>query len=302
MNNVELSNIVVASKDEAYSPVKHLASALLLNTAKGNRLMAMLTGYFDASGATKVQKVFGIAGYISTVDKWVAFETQWRKVLEEFNLPAFHLTDFINGKNRYYRNMSDRDKTRLINKLLVIMRRCCTHPVGAFFYKSDYDMAHAKVVRKGLRVPYDVTAAMICLVGINDLADRCNYIEPIVSIFEQDDIDVANVHQTHRLIRREYQEAEFPRAYRSGGFAFKSKQEFTPLQSADMLTYTGRRWHSGALSELYKERLGKLLDNNLDMMFLSIEELKTAISWIASVAPICHTADSRHTLGQPDDS
>ena len=64
--------------------------------------MAILTDFFDASGTDRRQPVFGIAGYVGRAEKWNRFNNDWRSVLAEFDLPSFHLTDFINGKNRFY--------------------------------------------------------------------------------------------------------------------------------------------------------------------------------------------------------
>jgi len=240
--------------------------------------MVMLAGYFDASGADKVQKVFGLAGYVAKVDKWVSFDTEWKKALIEFNLPYFHLTDFINGKDRYYRDMVERDKNRLLDRLLRVIRLHCTHPIGAFFSKQDHDKAHAKVVPKGQRVAYYSTAANLCLVGMSNMANRCKYQEPIELVLDRGDLDRGQFHQAYRRVERKPQFAELRKSFHLGGFDFKNKSEFTPLQAADMFAYTGCCWHPGAVAPLYASRLGKLLDNNLDVIFPDERQLERIIA------------------------
>ena len=64
--------------------------------------MAALTGYFDASG--KASNPFAIelvvSGFISTPKKWNQFEQYWQALLDEFDLPYFHMREFAPSKGR----------------------------------------------------------------------------------------------------------------------------------------------------------------------------------------------------------
>jgi len=58
--------------------------------------VATLTGYFDASGkassASAIELV--VSGFVSTPKKWNQFEQQWQALLDQFELPYFHMKEF----------------------------------------------------------------------------------------------------------------------------------------------------------------------------------------------------------------
>jgi hypothetical protein len=39
-----------------------------------------------------------LAGYVSTQEKWIEFEPRWRKVLNYYKVPHFHLREFSSKK------------------------------------------------------------------------------------------------------------------------------------------------------------------------------------------------------------
>jgi hypothetical protein len=56
--------------------------------------VAALTAYFDASGAQHSGTELVVSGFVSTVDKWRRFEEKWQQMLDEANLPYFHMKEF----------------------------------------------------------------------------------------------------------------------------------------------------------------------------------------------------------------
>lgn len=62
----------------------------------------MLTAYFDESGKEPSQSKFlTIAGYISNITRWEAFELEWKRMLADYSLDFAHQVDFAHFKGGY---------------------------------------------------------------------------------------------------------------------------------------------------------------------------------------------------------
>lgn len=78
--------------------------------------MPALKIYIDESGSSRV---FVLAGYVGTLQAWDDFDIRWRKALTDAKhfepdplpdgtivLRPFHMTDFDNPENTYYKRWS----------------------------------------------------------------------------------------------------------------------------------------------------------------------------------------------------
>lgn len=74
-------------ESEEYSPTRHLAITVWLGSCRGNNLMSMLAAYYDESGTPDVHAVV-VSGFVSTVEKWVRFERDWKRAHADFGLLA----------------------------------------------------------------------------------------------------------------------------------------------------------------------------------------------------------------------
>jgi hypothetical protein len=59
--------------------------------------MAMLTGYFDASGDNSAGDAVTVGGFMASVSEWRMFQRKWRAVLRDEGIHQFHMTDFLSG-------------------------------------------------------------------------------------------------------------------------------------------------------------------------------------------------------------
>lgn len=76
-----------------YSQLKHIARSIWLSRYRANNSMAMFSVYFDASGKPN-NRVVTVAGAVSTIKKWVRFESEWKAILTDAGVKTFHATDF----------------------------------------------------------------------------------------------------------------------------------------------------------------------------------------------------------------
>src|SRR6185503_206899 len=119
-----------------------------------------LRGYFDAGFQSKT-RVHYVAGYVGTPDHWKAFNRKWRALLRRNNLPHFHMTDYMAGKNRYYRDWSAAKRNAVMERILSLAVES-DHPSGARRFGiaaalslDDYERLSAED-RKLIPEPYGI--------------------------------------------------------------------------------------------------------------------------------------------------
>jgi len=104
--------------------LRELSSMLGWNSCLG---VAMLWAYFDEScqhdPATGHAIRMTMGGCISTEDKWKRLSSEWKIVLDRFNVSMFHMTDFEADRGVFagWRDNRPTDRVALLNKLLSLM-------------------------------------------------------------------------------------------------------------------------------------------------------------------------------------
>lgn len=56
--------------------------------------MTVFKSYLDVSRDEGDSNVYMLAGFMSDVEGWATFEVEWQTALNDFGIPAFHMTDF----------------------------------------------------------------------------------------------------------------------------------------------------------------------------------------------------------------
>src|ERR1700722_12970222 len=108
----------------------------------------VLLGYFDESGTHAGSRAVSVAGYLSTADRWLDFEKEWKQALNEYGLcPGyFHMTDFVARKGIYADWTDDERRDRLAN-LIDITNRHTLASVGFALPLRDYYSNFSKVAK-----------------------------------------------------------------------------------------------------------------------------------------------------------
>src|SRR5437868_5022689 len=63
--------------------------------------MVMLTAYFDESGTDGRSPIVAVGGHLSTVERWEAFQLEWKGFLQNNGVQTFHATDLIHGYGEF---------------------------------------------------------------------------------------------------------------------------------------------------------------------------------------------------------
>lgn len=90
----------------------------------------MFTAYFDESGnATDKNGTFAVGGGLSTNQKWLRLETQWRQILKEHGIKVFHMQECAAGTGEY-KGWSSDDRRTLVADLSECIARNMKHAFG----------------------------------------------------------------------------------------------------------------------------------------------------------------------------
>lgn len=102
--------------------------------------MTVFRTYLDVSRDEGDSNVYMLAGFISDTERWAAFDVEWRKVLDCYNIPAFHMTDFESGYGDFKGwEPNDPRRVPLLTALLGVIERNTVGSVGFGVSQSMFD-------------------------------------------------------------------------------------------------------------------------------------------------------------------
>jgi hypothetical protein len=201
----------------------------------------MLTAYLDETGHSRdeKQKFVGIAGLIAPASEWIVFEEKWKAALAlpHFNLPHFHMTDYV-SKKKVYKDWNEKKRKKVFGKLMNIIESIYPLPFGAIV-PMDIFRRFTKEQQSYFDDPYHLCFQSVipaCTVFIERMKNVAAE-EKVALIFSN------QVEFKHRALQIYEQVAETQYYMRrTTPPNFRAMRDFAPLQAADIIAY-----------EMYKE-------------------------------------------------
>jgi Protein of unknown function (DUF3800) len=207
--------------------------------ARGKTVAAMLRDYviyLDDSGTDPAQSVVVVAGYISTAREWKKFSAGWLAVLRRYELPHFHMSEFLSQRgSELFPKGAWRDdrKNALITELVGLVGRSAMLQVGASLPKHDWDAIMTPFVKKHMGSPFMVCLDMCLRAALQWPPIDLGPSERVPTVFDQGTRSAQR--QARTLYNREKEIRETIRNdQRLGPFRFEDKRCCPPLQAADM--------------------------------------------------------------------
>ena len=216
------------------TPFSRLLEIVFPASAK-ERNVAFYSAYFDESTAPK-SPVLVVAGFLSTDAQWVLFEREWKGVLAEHNLTAFHMQHFAKNKSPY-RSMSEPEKQKLLGSLLDIIRSRAKMGFATVVHVADFKDVMAGKIRGKVGSPYYLACAG-CQLDIGKWAKKNYQIEPIAYFFDAGHKNWKELAQAFIAEKNNPANTE----YRLGPLTFEHDNVLVPLQAADIAAYEIWRW------------------------------------------------------------
>lgn len=215
---------------------------------EGARFVTVFTTYLDASRDEGDSNVHMLAGFISEPDKWAEFDTEWQGVLNKFEIPSFHMTDFESGYGVF--KDWERDDPRRVPLLRALLAVIDRNTVGSVAYGVSQSMFNSVVSPEVIRVvggsPYFFLFLNL-LLGAEDLMDRAAkssvevpYDWQMIYMLARGDQGAGKVANTW-MSKREGAISTRLAARMEGVFIATDNTKYLALQAADLLAFEGRK-------------------------------------------------------------
>lgn len=214
--------------------IKQLSTIIFPANAKEKRI-AMFSAYFDESGTDEKSPVIVVAGWLSNDKEWIKLSDKWQAVLTKYNLPYFRMSKWQASQGPY-KNMTQKEKNQLIERLTTIIKRHVSIGVFGAFHRSTYDEVlhkmHGKDYKTKFVKPYG-TCAMLCIETLRRWMKSKSLDGPLAYVFETGARYSGEFFETFKAAQKG---SNFNQSY-PGGISFYDKRVVLPLQAADILAY-----------------------------------------------------------------
>jgi len=206
---------------------------------------------FDAFMDESHDGVYCVAGFLGQVGNWNRLWARWTKMLEETDIPAFHMTD-CEGAYHDFEGWSREDRDAIQRKAIGIVNAPDVRIVGIAtgVHVEPYARVRAELEKYRRFLPgqpgsgsigdpyflaFQRAVEAVCGVTIVGLPST----ERIGFTFDRNDELGGRALQLYALLA---DSPNLPYAKRLGQIAFQDKRTMVPLQAADLLVYEAYRY------------------------------------------------------------
>lgn len=190
------------------------------------------TAYIDESGTHEGSPAVVLAGYVSTADRWEAFDHQWKAALSKYGIEFFHMADFAQGQEQF-RGWSENRRRECLKQLHDII---CDNAIGSVGYglsRAAYDAIVCAKADDFMGGPYGLLASLL-LIDFSALL-RLLGVRTLVAYRFESGAD--GIGQVATIFGRNLESPGHSEFHRLMSFGTENKRKFTPLQAADILAY-----------------------------------------------------------------
>ena len=209
--------------------------------------MALYKAYLDESYTDSGVPIWAVGGYLFRSDQARLADAEWKRVLDDFGVPHFHMVDVAPCKEIFEPLGMDRCD-QLAHAMIDIIKRYALFGAVAFTNPKLDNYA----VKAG--VPDDAYARCLemCVLGLGDMASLQDATARVAFFFEtgHGTGNIASRMLTARTDGYFYTKAS--KWYVSHAFA--KKTEVRLLQAADLLVWQGAKYLKDKVSKARKPR------------------------------------------------
>lgn len=123
------------------------------------RILTVLIAYFDESThgqhAKRKSSAYAMRGYVSTEKEWAEFERGWRKLLRDFHIEVFHMTDFESNQKQF-KGWSVQRHKRFADRMASLVERSKLIGILCGVYIDDYEYILDTVGNASSVLPSDI--------------------------------------------------------------------------------------------------------------------------------------------------
>jgi hypothetical protein len=185
------------------------------------------------------QKVVAITGYLATVEAWLKFEDDWRGVLRRGPFPYFHTTDFLARQPPFNNGWSDAERNEFMERITVTASEYPTLGIGCAIICDEYERAFPTDIFEEWKDPrlFALFGLLCLLSGTTDKKNtRFTFPQPLHFLVERQKHFVGNAIELFYAYKD-----KMDKEHRFADIAHGSREEYLPLQAADLLVYETTR-------------------------------------------------------------
>jgi hypothetical protein len=231
-----VSEVVRQAEMGTYSAIRWLAELWLLTPEKQHKgLLVIFQPYnvfMDESGTHDGSPVVAVAGLISTFERWIDLEREWARILMAYHVPVFHMSDFEAGRGVFRGWPPDR-RRQFLGRLITTIVDNTIAGFGCAMMMEQYERCVPEDVRLALKHPY-YFCLHNCLRTLLVFHDEItgSFQHRFRFLFDRKPTYEGIAAQTYYNVRERLDSPGI-----LGDMTFGNKQEYIPLQAADLLVY-----------------------------------------------------------------
>jgi hypothetical protein len=225
-----------------YDAFEHLCRSIFPIDAK-EKVLAMLTAYFDESGTDGRSPIVAVGGYVSTQQLWGQFQREWKQFLTDEGIGVFHTTDLLSMRGEFTAKAgwSTEWVTRVMEKADSIIARHTLFGIVSYTHIEECEKAFPLKDENGTRKKYSAEylfSGVQMVWGISQWARENGFTKPIKYVFEDGATGKGYLADAMSAARRDLNNQD-----RSliGGISFEDKNAVPQLQAADKLIQQARK-------------------------------------------------------------
>ena len=197
-----------------------------------------MEAYADGSFYNRLG-LFAVATFLAPVNEWTRLKYRWRRALDDADprLEVFHMTDFMAGKTRPYREWPVDKKAQLISQLIKIIADSVSYGVAGIMRPSGY-RALKTMHSDGTSLlgdnPYGICADT-CTSFIGKRLDDIGPTSRVAYMFEAGDLGLPEWHST--ITRIVNASPKYREEMKIASVETHTKKSAPALQTADVFAY-----------------------------------------------------------------
>lgn len=256
-----------------------------------DRQTAMFTAYFDDSGTHKQSDIAIAACYISTKNSWQSFVEEWDVIRREEGFDAFHMAEFVAKRDQGHEpwcNWSNEKKERVFSRIARTINKHKRVGISVGIPKKHWD-GTPDWIRGHFGQQHYTFAVRMCMNAIARWRRDTRIIAPIRYTFDWEMNHSEKRIEITKILDLLTQPNNQPTGDLIGleprGYGFEHKEEFKPLQAADILawqmrSHVSRMWHLGKDEESFCHAGFRLLreDQAVDLGFFTEEQIQKFVA------------------------
>jgi hypothetical protein len=226
-----------SSGTEPYCAYSHFSS--MLERTDGDWFLAMFEVYFDDSGTDLESDIAIAACYVSTKRGWDEFTREWKQAAYEEGFTTFHMAEFVAPNKHGHKPWCDWDnqkKDRVYNRLAKIINENKRAGIACAVPKLSYGTLRRET-HEAYGYQHYTFAVRMCLSQVIEWRAKSLITLPMQYIFDWEMHASPKRREIQVIFSTLHESWEPHLGTGKDGCSFQHREEFRPLQAADVLAW-----------------------------------------------------------------